>query len=216
MPFVTVLSDSDHTMKAIAKSLHVSDAKVWGFAIVPLAATLTSLCNALSRIIWGSVSDRLGRERTMFLTFGVEAILVYLVTKIAGTPIAFLVPFSFIFLFWGEIYSLFSATTGDTSASKGNTSCTQNSNLRSSFVQKETERDKGRRAFGGSEIGSVRCRPTIKTNHGRGYSPRPCSVLTALGQALRAGGETSLGDSDPLATVRENLHSLNCQINSIV
>jgi OFA family oxalate/formate antiporter-like MFS transporter len=49
----------------------------------------------------------------MFLTFGVEAVLVFLVTKIAGAPIAFLVLFSFIFLFWGEIYSLFSATTGD-------------------------------------------------------------------------------------------------------
>jgi OFA family oxalate/formate antiporter-like MFS transporter len=105
-------------LSQIAKSLHVSDAKVWGLAIVPLAATLTSLCNALSRIVWGSVSDRLGREYTMFLTFGVEAVLVFLVTRIAGTPIAFLVLFSFIFLFWGEIYSLFSATTGDVFGSK--------------------------------------------------------------------------------------------------
>ena len=105
-------------LSQIAKSLHVSDAKIWGLAIVPLAATLTSACNTLSRIVWGSVSDRLGRERTMFLTFGVEAVLVFLVTKIAGAPIAFLVLFSFIFLFWGEIYSLFSATTGDVFGSK--------------------------------------------------------------------------------------------------
>jgi MFS transporter, OFA family, oxalate/formate antiporter len=100
-------------LSQIAKSLHVSDAKILGLAIVPLTATLTSLCNALSRIVWGSVSDRLGRERTMFLTFGVEAILVFLLTMIAGRPIAFVVLFSFVFLFWGEIYSLFSATTGD-------------------------------------------------------------------------------------------------------
>jgi OFA family oxalate/formate antiporter-like MFS transporter len=105
-------------LSQIAKSLHVSDARVWGFAIVPLAATLTSLCNALSRIVWGTVSDWLGREYTMFLTFGVEAVLVFLVTRIAGTPIGFLVLFSFIFLFWGEIYSLFSATTGDVFGSK--------------------------------------------------------------------------------------------------
>ncbi|MGA9903899.1 MAG: oxalate/formate MFS antiporter [Terriglobales bacterium] len=105
-------------LSQIAKSLHVSDAKIWGLAIVPLAATLTSLCNALSRIVWGSVSDWLGREYTMFLTFGVEAVLVCLVAKIAGTPIAFLALFSFIFLFWGEIYSLFSATTGDVFGSK--------------------------------------------------------------------------------------------------
>src|SRR5208282_406139 len=49
-------------LSQIAKSLHVSDAKIWGLAIVPLAATLTSLCNAVSRIVWGSVSDWLGRE----------------------------------------------------------------------------------------------------------------------------------------------------------
>jgi OFA family oxalate/formate antiporter-like MFS transporter len=54
----------------------------------------------------------------MFLTFGVEAILVFLVTRIAGSPIAFVVLFSFVFLFWGEIYSLFSATSGDVFGSK--------------------------------------------------------------------------------------------------
>jgi OFA family oxalate/formate antiporter-like MFS transporter len=100
-------------LSQIAKFFHVSDAKVWGMALVPLTVTLTSICNAGSRILWGTVSDRLGRENTMFLTFGIEAILVFLVTKIAGTPIAFLMLFSFIFLFWGEVFSLFSATTGD-------------------------------------------------------------------------------------------------------
>ena len=97
----------------IAKSLHLSDAKILGRAILPLTVMLIAICNALSRIVWGAVSDKLGRENTMFLTFGVEAILVFLVTRIAGTPVAFLVLFSFVFLFWGEIYSLFSATTGD-------------------------------------------------------------------------------------------------------
>ncbi len=100
-------------LSQIAKVLKLSDAKVWGMAIVPLTATLTSACNALSRILWGTVSDRLGRENTMFLTFSIEAILVYAVTKIGGAPLAFVALFSFIFLFWGEIYSLFSATTGD-------------------------------------------------------------------------------------------------------
>jgi MFS transporter, OFA family, oxalate/formate antiporter len=49
----------------------------------------------------------------MSLIVGVEAVLVFPVTKIARAPIGFLVLFSFIFQFWGEIYSLFSATTGD-------------------------------------------------------------------------------------------------------
>ena len=105
-------------LSQIAKSLAVSDAKVWGLAIVPLTATLASILNALSRVVWGWVSDRIGREFTMFLTYGVEAILVFLVTRIAGIPIAFVVLFSFVFLFWGEIYSLFSATSGDVFGSK--------------------------------------------------------------------------------------------------
>jgi MFS transporter, OFA family, oxalate/formate antiporter len=105
-------------LSQIAKTLHVSDAKVWGLALVPLAATLTSLCNAGSRVLWGSVSDRIGREYTMFLTFGAEAVLVFLVTRISGNPIAFLLLFSLVFLFWGEVFSLFSATTGDVFGSK--------------------------------------------------------------------------------------------------
>ncbi|HTZ97774.1 MAG TPA: oxalate/formate MFS antiporter [Terriglobales bacterium] len=100
-------------LSQIAKSLRVSDARLFGLAIVPLAVTLTSLCNAGSRILWGSVSDRLGRENTMFVTFGVEAILIYAVTRIAGNPVAFVILFSLVFLFWGEVFSLFSATTGD-------------------------------------------------------------------------------------------------------
>jgi len=101
------------SLSQIAKSLHVSDARVLGLAIVPLTLTLTSLCNAGSRIIWGSVSDHLGRENTMFLTFGVEAVLVFLVTRIAGSAALFVVLFSLVFLFWGEVFSLFSATAGD-------------------------------------------------------------------------------------------------------
>jgi OFA family oxalate/formate antiporter-like MFS transporter len=108
-------------LSQIAKYLNVNNAKILGLAIVPLTATLTSACNALSRIIWGTVSDKLGRENTMFLTFAIETVLVYLVTKIAGSPIAFIVLFSLIFLFWGEVYSLFSATTGDLFGAKNAT-----------------------------------------------------------------------------------------------
>jgi len=100
-------------LSQIAKSLNVSSAVLWGLAIVPLTVTLTSICNAFSRIAWGTVSDRLGREFTMFLVFGVEALLVVSVTRIAGHPLGFAILFPLIFLFWGEIYSLFSAITGD-------------------------------------------------------------------------------------------------------
>jgi OFA family oxalate/formate antiporter-like MFS transporter len=100
-------------LSQIARSLNVNNARVWGLAIVPLTAALGSACNASSRILWGWISDRLGREVTMFIAFGIEAVLVFLVTKIAGSPIMFVVLFSLVFLFWGEIFSLFAAATGD-------------------------------------------------------------------------------------------------------
>jgi MFS transporter, OFA family, oxalate/formate antiporter len=100
-------------LSQIAKSLNVADAKVWGLAIVPFTATLTGITNAFSRIMWGSISDRLGREYTMTLAFALEGVLIFLVTRISGNPIFFVLLLPFVFLSWGEIYALFSAITGD-------------------------------------------------------------------------------------------------------
>ena len=100
-------------LSQIAKSLKVFDAKIWGIAIVPFTATLTGITNAFSRIMWGSISDKIGREITMAVAFGIEAILILLVTRVNGNPIFFVVLLPFVFLSWGEIYALFTAITGD-------------------------------------------------------------------------------------------------------
>ncbi len=100
-------------MSQIAKSLNVFDAKVMGIAIVPFVATLAGVTNALARIMWGSVSDRFGRENTMAFAFALEGVLIFMMTQISGNPIAFMILMPFVFLAWGEIYALFSAITGD-------------------------------------------------------------------------------------------------------
>jgi OFA family oxalate/formate antiporter-like MFS transporter len=100
-------------MSQIAKSLNVFDAKVMGIAIVPFVATLAGVTNALARIMWGSVSDRFGRENTMAFAFALEGVLIFLMTQISGNAIAFMILMPFVFLAWGEIYALFSAITGD-------------------------------------------------------------------------------------------------------
>jgi OFA family oxalate/formate antiporter-like MFS transporter len=100
-------------MSQIAKSLNVFDAKFMGIAIVPFVATLAGVTNALARIMWGTVSDRFGRENTMAFAFALEGVLIFLMTQIAGNPIAFMILMPFVFLAWGEIYALFSAITGD-------------------------------------------------------------------------------------------------------
>jgi MFS transporter, OFA family, oxalate/formate antiporter len=100
-------------LSQIAKSLNVFDQKIFGIAIVPFTATLAGVTNAFSRIMWGSISDKLGREYTMTLAFAVEAFLIFLMTQIHGHPILFVLVLPFVFLSWGEIYALFSAITGD-------------------------------------------------------------------------------------------------------
>lgn len=100
-------------MSQIAKSLDVFDAKFMGIAIVPLTATIAGVTNAVARIMWGSLSDRFGREYTMAFAFLLEGVLIFMMTQIMGSPIAFMILMPFVFLAWGEIYALFSALTGD-------------------------------------------------------------------------------------------------------
>jgi OFA family oxalate/formate antiporter-like MFS transporter len=100
-------------LSQIAKSLNVFDAKIWGIAVVPFTATIAGITNAGSRIMWGAVSDKYGREYTMAFAFALEATLIFLVTQITGYPILFVILLPFVFLAWGEIYALFSALTGD-------------------------------------------------------------------------------------------------------
>lgn len=100
-------------LSQIAKSLNVFDAKIWGMAIVPFTATLTGVTNAFSRIMWGSISDKIGREYTMTLAFALEGFLIFMMTQITGQPMLFVILLPFVFLSWGEIYALFSAITGD-------------------------------------------------------------------------------------------------------
>jgi OFA family oxalate/formate antiporter-like MFS transporter len=100
-------------LSQIARSLDVFDAKFMGIAIVPLTATMAGVSNAVARIVWGAASDRFGREYTMAFAFALEGVLIFLMTRITGQPLAFMILMPFVFLAWGEIYSLFSAMTGD-------------------------------------------------------------------------------------------------------
>src|SRR5688500_15554475 len=49
-------------------------ARSWGYSaeLLALAATLSPLANGGSRIFWGWVSDRLGRESTMVTSFTLQ------------------------------------------------------------------------------------------------------------------------------------------------
>jgi OFA family oxalate/formate antiporter-like MFS transporter len=91
-------------------------ARSWGLsaAALTLAATLSPLANGASRIFWGWASDRLGRENTMIVAFTLQAFFLYLAVTI-GQQSAALFAFTLVMVYftWGEIYSLFPATSGD-------------------------------------------------------------------------------------------------------
>jgi OFA family oxalate/formate antiporter-like MFS transporter len=91
-------------------------ARSWGFtaAALALAATLSPLANGASRISWGWVSDRLGRENTMILAFALQAVCLWLVIALGQISGAwFALTLVLVYFTWGEIYALFPSLAAD-------------------------------------------------------------------------------------------------------
>jgi OFA family oxalate/formate antiporter-like MFS transporter len=82
-------------------------------AALTFALSADRLVNGLCRPIWGWVSDHIGREMTMTIAFGLEAIAIFALIKFAHNPLLFVIFSAFTFFGWGEIYSLFPALCGD-------------------------------------------------------------------------------------------------------
>src|SRR6202047_2683351 len=82
-------------------------------AALTFALSADRLVNGLCRPFWGWISDHIGRELTMTLAFGLEAIAIFALIKFAHNPKLFVIFSAFTFFGWGEIYSLFPALCGD-------------------------------------------------------------------------------------------------------
>jgi OFA family oxalate/formate antiporter-like MFS transporter len=82
-------------------------------AALPFALSLNRILNGVSRPAFGWLSDRIGREHTMFLAFAVEGIAILLLGQFGHDPLAFVLLTALVFFAYGEIYSLFPATCGD-------------------------------------------------------------------------------------------------------
>jgi OFA family oxalate/formate antiporter-like MFS transporter len=88
----------------------------WGLAATALttAITLGPIANAFSRIIWGSFSDRAGRETAMVIAFSLQALSLFGLTTLGRTSAAwFTIMMVLTFFTWGEIFSLFPAMLSD-------------------------------------------------------------------------------------------------------
>ena len=106
----------------IAKDFGIADSPVRliGLTLPALtfALSLDRILNGVSRPFFGWVSDKLGRENTMFIAFALEGICVLALSKFGRDPTAFVVITALVYFAWGEIYSLFPATCGDTYGKK--------------------------------------------------------------------------------------------------
>jgi OFA family oxalate/formate antiporter-like MFS transporter len=105
-------------MGPIAKDFKIDGVKfnVMGMVLPALtfALAIDRVLNGLTRPFFGWVSDQIGREKTMFIAFALEAVGIIALYHFGRDPIMFVILTGLVFFAWGEIYSLFPATTADT------------------------------------------------------------------------------------------------------
>ena len=106
----------------MSQDLGVKDTKVdlffFAIAALPFALLLDRIMNGVSRTLFGWISDHIGRENTMFAAFLLEGLGIAALATFGSNPWAFVFLSGLVFLAWGEVYSLFSATSADAFGTK--------------------------------------------------------------------------------------------------
>ncbi|WP_213771078.1 oxalate/formate MFS antiporter [Bradyrhizobium sp. dw_78] len=102
----------------IAHDFKIADEPVGllGFQMAALtfAISLDRIFDGFGRPFFGWVSDTIGREHTMFIAFGTAALMLLTLSVYGHIPVVFVLATAVYFGVFGEIYSLFPATSGDT------------------------------------------------------------------------------------------------------
>jgi len=105
----------------VMRDFGIAEVAISGMAALPFALTLQRIANGLTRPFFGWVSDTIGRENTMFIAFGMEALAVWVMLLTRENPALFAVMSGIVFFGWGEIFSLFPSTLTDTFGTKNAT-----------------------------------------------------------------------------------------------
>lgn len=123
--FVMVASGGLMTAAQIAPIAHdfkiaTTPVTLAGFQMAALtfAISLDRIFDGFGRPFFGFVSDTIGREPTMFIAFGTAALMLLTLSMYGHIPVVFVLATAVYFGVFGEIYSLFPATCGDTFGSK--------------------------------------------------------------------------------------------------
>jgi oxalate/formate antiporter len=105
-------------MASFSKDFGITEATVFGLAALPLALTVDRFTNGLTRPFFGWISDRIGREKTMLIAFGLEGVAMTLWLLTREHTLLFVLFSGVVFFGWGEIFSLFPSTLTDTFGEK--------------------------------------------------------------------------------------------------
>ncbi|SMB35672.1 Major facilitator superfamily MFS_1 [Serratia proteamaculans] len=108
-------------MAIFAHDFGITEAVVFGMAALPLALTIDRFTNGLTRPFFGFISDKFGREQTMFIAFALEGCAMILWLLCRDNAMLFVLLSGVVFFGWGEIFSLFPATLTDTFGSQNAT-----------------------------------------------------------------------------------------------
>ena len=102
----------------IAKDYGITDVPttILGLTLPALtfALSLDRILNGVARPFFGWVSDKIGRENTMFVAFVLEGAGILALNAFGRDPVAFVLLTALVYFAWGEIYSLFPVTCADT------------------------------------------------------------------------------------------------------
>ena len=80
---------------------------------ITFALAIDRILNGITRPFFGWVSDNIGRELTMLIAFGLEAVGIIALSIYGRDPVTFVLLTGLVFFAWGEIYSLFPSTSAD-------------------------------------------------------------------------------------------------------
>lgn len=106
------------SMAPIAKDFKIDKIPVELFGIVMpalvFALSLNRIFDGVGRPFFGWLSDQIGREYTMALAFAIGALALFTLGQSGTNPVIFVLLTALYFGVYGEIFSLFPATQGDT------------------------------------------------------------------------------------------------------
>jgi MFS family permease len=96
-----------------SENVDFNETITWASSVAGTAMAVYAILNGLGRIIWGIVSDKLGRKISIFLMCLLQGIIMLLLYKLGSTTATFIVAAAIIGFNFGGNFALFPAATAD-------------------------------------------------------------------------------------------------------